>query len=75
MTLDELVSAEKSLKSGTIATAFIIGMLAGVAVWSAVGGKFLLTVGLLGAALFIGNRNSQTKKAIQAEIQRRKSVG
>jgi hypothetical protein len=74
MTLEELVSEEKKMKSGTTPTAFVIGMLVGVAVWSATGGKFLLTIGLLGAALYIGHQNSQTKKAIQAEITRRKSV-
>ncbi|MEZ0606911.1 hypothetical protein ACAW74_00270 [Fibrella sp. WM1] len=75
MTLDELISEEKAMKSGTIATAFVIGMLVGVAVWAAVGGKFLLTIGLLGAAMFVGNKNSKARKAIQTEIQRRKSVG
>ncbi|AXE17302.1 hypothetical protein DR864_05935 [Runella rosea] len=74
MTLEDLVSEEKKMKSGAIPTAFGIGMLVGVAVWSATGGKFLLTIGLLGVALFIGYQNSQTKKAIQSEIIRRKSV-
>ncbi len=74
MTLEELVLEEKKMKSGTTPSAFVIGMLVGVAVWSATGGKFLLTIGLLGAALFIGYQNSQTKKAIQAEIIRRESA-
>lgn len=74
MTLEDLVSEEKKMKSGTIPTAFVIGMLVGVAVWSATSGKFLLTIGLLGVALFIGYQNSQKKKAIQAEITRRKSI-
>ncbi|WP_020598720.1 hypothetical protein [Spirosoma panaciterrae] len=71
MTLDELVLEEKEMKSGTTASAFIIGMLVGVAVWSATSGKFLLTISLLGVALFVGYKNSQTRKAIQAEIMRR----
>ncbi len=74
MTLEDLVSEEKKLKSGTIPTAFIIGMLAGVAVWAATSGKFFLTISLLGFALLIGYQNSQTKKALQAEITRRKST-
>lgn len=74
MTLEELVSEEKKMKSGTTPSAFIIGMLVGVAVWAATGGKFFLTIGLLGVALFIVYQNSQTRKAIQAEIIRRKSV-
>lgn len=74
MTLEELELEEKGTKSGTIAFAFAIGMLLGVAFWSAISGKFFLTIILFGAALFIGYKNSQTKKAIQAEILRRKSA-
>ena len=74
MTPEELVSEEKKMKSGAIPTAFVIGMLAGVAMWSATSGKFFLTIGLLGAALFIGYQNSQAKKALRAEIIRRKPV-
>jgi hypothetical protein len=74
MTLEELVLEEKKMKSGAVASAFFIGMLVGVAVWAAVSGKFLITIGLLGVALFFGYKNSQTNKAIQAEITRKKSV-
>lgn len=74
MTLEELVLEEKKMKSGITPSAFVMGMLVGVAVWSATDGKFLLTIGLLGGALFIGYQNSQARKAIRAEIIRRKSV-
>lgn len=76
MTLDELVSEEKKVKSQAIPTAVIIGALVGVAVWSATHkGGFLLTVGLLIFALLIGNRHAKSLKNIQAEISRRSTVG
>ncbi|TAG24799.1 MAG: hypothetical protein EAZ32_11070 [Cytophagia bacterium] len=74
MTLEELVLEETKMKSGATASAFFIGMLVGIAVWSATSGKFLITIGLLSVAFFVGHKNSQTNKAIQAEIIRKKSV-
>jgi 1,4-dihydroxy-2-naphthoate octaprenyltransferase len=75
MTLDELVSEEKKMKSGVTATAFVIGMLVGLAVWAATHkGGFIFTIGLLGVGLFIGYRHSQNKKALQAEISRKQTA-
>ena len=77
MTLDELVSEEKKMKSKstTVTTALFIGFLVGIAVWSATHrGGFLLTVGLLAFALFIGSSYSKKLKGIQAEINRRDTV-
>lgn len=74
MTLEELMAETKKLKSGTIASAFVIGMLVGVAVLLATNGKFLITISLLGVALFIGYKNSQNKKALQAEISRKETA-
>ncbi|WP_460978761.1 hypothetical protein [Spirosoma knui] len=72
MTLDELVSEEKKMKSQKTATAVFIGFLVGIAFWSATHkGGFVLTVTLLGFSLFIASRYSKTLKSIQAEISRR----
>lgn len=76
MTLDELVSEEKRLKSQKIITAVFIGFVIGIAVWSAThrGGPFL-TFGLLILPLLIGSRYSKNLKGIKAEISRRNTVG
>lgn len=75
MTLDELVSEEKRLKSQRIITALVIGSFVGVAIWSAThNGSFILTIGLLGFALLIGSRHSKSLKGVQAEIDSRNTV-
>ena len=75
MTLDELVSEEKKLKSQKTITAVFIGFLVGIAVYSATHkGSFILTISLLIFALLIGSRYSQNLKSIQAEISRRDTV-
>lgn len=72
MTLEELVSEEKKIKSQKIPTALLIGFLVGIAIWSATHkGGFFLTVGLLIFALIIGSRYSKNLKGIQAEISQR----
>ncbi|RDB05809.1 hypothetical protein DVG78_11595 [Runella aurantiaca] len=72
MTLEELGSEEKKIKSQKIPTALFIGFLVGIAIWSATHkGGFFLTVGLLIFALIIGSRYSKNLKSIQAEISRR----
>jgi uncharacterized membrane protein len=71
LTQDELVAEDKKMKSGATAMAFAIGMLVGVAVWTATSGKFIFTVGLLAVALFIGYRHDQNKKALQAAMSRK----
>lgn len=73
LTKDELVVEDKKMKSGAIAMAFVIGMLIGVAVWTATSGKFIFTIGLLAVALFIGYRHEQNKKALQAAISRKEA--
>jgi thiosulfate reductase cytochrome b subunit len=76
MTLDELVSAEKKVKSLLIPSALFIGFLVGVAVWSATHkGGFFLTSVLLLFALATASWYSKNRKNIQAEISRRDTVG
>ena len=75
MTRDELVSEEKKLTSQQIPFAVFIGLVVGVAIWSATHkGGFLLTIGLLIFALFIGSRQSKNITGIRAEISRRDTV-
>ena len=75
MTLDELVSEEKKVKSQQIPSAVFIGSLVGIAVWSATHkGGFYLTIGLLIFALLMGSRYSKNLKNIQTEISRRDTV-
>lgn len=75
MTLDELVSVEKKMKSQRIITALVIGFFVGVAIWSATHkGGFILTIGLLGLASRIGYKHSKNLKGIQAEINSRNTV-
>ena len=75
MTLEELVSEERKLKSQRIVTALVIGFFVGVAIWSATHkGGFILTIGLLGFALLIGSKHSKNLKGIRAEINGRNTV-
>lgn len=75
MTLDELMSEEKKLKSQKIMTALIVGFLVGIAIWSAThkGGLFL-TFGLLILPLWVGSSYSKNLKVIREEISRRDTV-
>lgn len=75
MTLEELVSEEKKMKSQKITTAVLVGVVIGMAVWSATHkGGFILTIGLLIFATLIGSRFTKKLKDIQAEISRRDTV-
>lgn len=75
MTLDELVSEEKKVKSQQIPFAVFIGFLVGIAVWSATHRwGFVLTISLLICAFFVGSRYSKNMKSIQAEISRRNTA-
>lgn len=75
MTLEELVSEEKKMKSQKITTAVFVGLLIGIAVWSATHkGGFFLTIILLIFSFLIGSVYSKKLKNIQAEISRRDSV-
>ena len=71
MTLEELVSEQKIMKSRKTMTAVLIGVIVGIAVWSATHKGFILPVILLFVAFLIGYRNSQDLERIQAEISRR----
>ena len=61
------MSEQKQTKSQKTLTALSIGVLIGIAVWSATHGGFLLPVVLLSVAFLIGYRNSQNMKRIEAE--------
>ncbi|GAB4016994.1 hypothetical protein GCM10028808_47260 [Spirosoma migulaei] len=75
MTHDELVSEEKKMQSQKIPFAVFIGLIVGIAVWSATHkGGFFLTIGLLIFATLMGSRYSKNLKSIQAEISRRDTV-
>ncbi|MEZ0485776.1 hypothetical protein [Fibrella aquatica] len=72
MTLDELVSEEKKLKSQKIPFALLAGFFVGVAVWSATHkGSFAGTVALLFLSYLIGSTYTKKQKEIEAEISRR----
>jgi uncharacterized membrane protein YbjE (DUF340 family) len=75
MTLDELVSQEKKLRSQKTIVAVFIGVVVGIAVWAATHkGGFFLTVILLIFPLLIGFRYSKNLKDIQVELSRRNTV-
>ncbi len=75
MTLDELVSEEKKLKSQKIPTALFMGFLVGIAIWSATHkGSTALTVGLLILVPVIGSMYQRKLKDIQTEINNRNPV-
>lgn len=71
MTLEELLSEEKKMQTQKIPTAVFIGLLIGIAIYSATHQGFILPVILLIVAFLIGRRNSQNLKNIQAEIRLR----
>jgi VIT1/CCC1 family predicted Fe2+/Mn2+ transporter len=75
MTLEELVSEEKKLKSQKTTTAVFMGVLVGIAVWSATHKGGFLTFILLFFTILIGSRYSRNLKGIQEEISRRDTVG
>jgi hypothetical protein len=75
MTLDELVSEEKKMNAQKIPFALFIGILVGIAIWSASHhGGFMVTVILLIGALLAGSVYSKNLKSVQAEISRRNTV-
>lgn len=74
MTLDELVSEEKKMNAQKIPFALFIGILVGIAVWSATHqGGFVLTVILLVSAVLSGTVYSKNLKSVQEEISRKGS--
>ena len=74
MTLEELLSEEKKMNAQKTTTAVFIGVLIGIAVYSATHKGFILTVILLISAYLMGSGYSQNLKSIQAEISRRDTV-
>ncbi|RRB04456.1 hypothetical protein [Larkinella rosea] len=74
MTLDELVSEEKKMKSQRITMAVFIGFLVGIAIYSATHQGFILPVMLLIGSFLIGSRYAKKRKSIQAEISSRNTV-
>jgi uncharacterized membrane protein len=72
MSMEELMAEEKKMKSQRILTAGFIGFLIGVGIYSATSKGFILPVFLLIIAFLIGRKNAQSKKDLQAEINRRK---
>lgn len=75
MTLEELVSEEKKIKSLRTTTAFFIGLGIGIAVYAATRGSFILTVVLIIFSLLMGKRNADSLKRVQAEISSRENAG
>ncbi|WP_018618898.1 hypothetical protein [Spirosoma luteum] len=72
LTRDELVAKAAKMKSQKTITAVLIGLLVGIAIWSATHkGGFFLTGGLLLSALWIGSSYSKNLKNLQAEISSR----
>lgn len=71
MTLEELVSEQGKMESQKTTTAVFIGFLVGIAIYAATHHKFILTVILLLFSYWIGHKNAQNRKNIQAEISRR----
>ncbi|MCK8495413.1 hypothetical protein M0L20_26345 [Spirosoma sp. RP8] len=74
MTLDELVSEEKKMKSQKIMTALLIGFFVGIAIWTATHKSPFLTMILLVVSLLIGSSYSKNLKNVQAEISRRETI-
>ena len=74
MTREELESEEKKMNAQKITTAVFIGVLVGIAVYSATHKGFILPVILLISAYLMGSRHAQNMKGIQAEISRRDTV-
>ncbi len=71
LTLKELVSEEKIMKSRKVIMAVLIGVLVGIAIYSATNRGFILPVVLLIAAFTIGSHHANNLKNIRAEIRRK----
>ena len=74
MTLEELVSEEKKVKSQKNTTAFFIGIVVAIAVYSATHGGLFLPIILLILAFQIGSTHSQNLKNVEAEISRQSEI-
>ncbi len=75
MTVDELASEKKKMNSQKIPFALFIGILVGIAVWSAShNGGFVVTVILLISAVVSGSVYLKNLKSVQAEISHRDTL-
>jgi hypothetical protein len=74
LSLEELTAEEQKLKSSKTTTGLFIGILIGIAVYSATHNGFILPIILIVCAFLIGYMNAQNMKSIQAEIKRRGTV-
>ena len=74
MTREEFASEAKKMKSRKITTALFMGVLVGIAVWSATHKGGLLTYLLLVGAILIGRSTAHAVKSFEAETHRRETV-
>lgn len=75
LTLDELRGEQKKNKAGKTATAFVIGMLVGIAVLAAVYNRFIFTGLFLVVAFLVGYSDTKKQKFLQTELSRRGDLG
>ncbi len=74
MTPKEVAAEVKRMTSQKYLTAGLIGLLLGIAVWSATHGGLILPGILVFFAFLIGYRSSQRLKSLQAEMSRKGTV-
>lgn len=74
MTLDELVSEEKKLKSYRIPSAVFLGFLVGIAVFAAVKGKMMLVIMVMAGVIILASRSGRALKNVQAELKSRQAL-
>ena len=74
LTREEFASEEKKMKSRKTTAALFMGVLVGIAAWSATHKGGLLTYLLLLGAILIGRRTTQETKSVQSEKNRRDTV-
>jgi F0F1-type ATP synthase assembly protein I len=74
LTIEELLTAETRMKSRRLVSGVIIGVLVGIAVWSATHTGGVLTFALLGGAILVARRSAQPLERVRAEIGRREAI-
>jgi hypothetical protein len=75
LTIEELLTEETRMRSRRLVRAVLIGVLVGIAVWSATHqGGVLLTLALLGGAILVARGSAQPLERVRAEIRRREAV-
>jgi uncharacterized membrane protein len=73
-TIEELLSEQKKMASQKTLNALIIGLIIGIAFWSATHKGALITFAMLILAGAFAKHNSDKVKGIETEISRRDSV-